>query len=181
MTGTAAAEAAGVMDEMTRATGTLDRGMAAVVETSGFQMSQAMNDLKIVMIDLGQKLIPIVVPMIQKLAAFIKDLADKFNNLSPFMQKMVIALAGIAAAAGPALIAIGSLAKGMGALKKVGDGVTGMITGGGGMAKGLGTLAAKLGMSTGGLGFAAVGAAAIIGGGLFLALKANREEAARQF
>ena len=179
LTGTAAAEAAGVMDEMTRSAGTLDRGMAAVSETSGFQMAQAMTALKIVMIDLGQKLIPIVVPLIQKLAAFIKDLADKFNNLSPFMQKMVIALAGIAAAAGPALIGIGSVARGLGSLKKVGDGVTGMITGGGGMAQGIGTLAAKLGMATGGLGFAAVGAAAIIGGGLFLALKANREEAQR--
>ena len=179
LTGAAAAEAAGVMDEMTRAAGTLDRGMAAVVETSRFQMSQAMTDLKIVMIDLGQKLIPVVVPLIQQLAGFVKDLADKFNNLSPFMQKVVLALGGIAMAAGPALMAIGSVARGLGSLKRVGDGVIWMITGGGGMAKGIGTLAAKLGMSTGGLGFAAVGAAAIIGGGLFLALKGSREEAQR--
>ena len=179
LTGQAAAEAAGVMDEMTRAAGTLDRGMGAVQEIAGFKMQQAMNDLKIIMIDLGQKLIPIVVPLIQQLAGFIKDLADKFNNLSPFMQKTVIALAGIAAAAGPALMAIGSISKGLGALSKVGTGVTGMLTGGGGLATGLATTAAKLGMSTGGLGFAAVGAAAVIGGALFLAFKANREEAQR--
>lgn len=149
LTGTAAGEAAGVMDEMTRAAGTLDRGMAAVQETSGFKMKQAMTDFKVVMIELGDKLIPVVVPLIQKLAKFVGDLADKFENLSPMMKKVVAGFAGFAVAAGPALMAIGSMSRGLGALSKMGQGVTGVLTGGGkaggsGLLKTLGKLGPAL-------------------------------------
>ncbi|MBT25077.1 MAG: phage tail tape measure protein [Rhodobacteraceae bacterium] len=149
LTGQAAGEAAGVMDEMTRAAGTLDRGMEAVQETSGFKMKQAMTDFKVVMIELGDKLIPVVVPLIQKLAKFVGDLSDRFENLSPTMKKVVASFAGFAVAAGPALMAIGSMSRGLGALSKMGKGVTGVLTGGGkvggsGLLKTLGKLGPAL-------------------------------------
>lgn len=44
---------------------------------------------------------------LSKLAGFVEDLANKFNNLSPATKRFIVIAAAIAAAIGPALLAIG--------------------------------------------------------------------------
>lgn len=51
----------------------------------------------------------IVVPVISKVATFAKDLADKFQALSPHQKEFVVKLLAIAAAAGPVLFIFGKL------------------------------------------------------------------------
>ena len=69
-----------------------------------------MTDIKLAFLELGEKLLPVVIPLIQKIAGGIGNLADKFSNLTPFMQNTVLALGGVLMAAGPVLIIAGKLA-----------------------------------------------------------------------
>ncbi len=61
---------------------------------------------------IGEKLLPVVTPMIQK----ITDWINKFGELSPTMQNVILVLGAVAAAIGPLLIVLGTLA---GAIIKV--------------------------------------------------------------
>lgn len=66
-----------------------------------------------------------LVPMMDKLAG----LLERFNNLTPEMQKFVVIGAGIAAALGPALIVIGSLTTALAAVLPIIVAVGGAIAG----------------------------------------------------
>ena len=57
-----------------------------------------------------------LLPMIQKLTGFIKNLADKFAALNPQQQQIIITILGITAVLGPLLILIGKLKEGIGGL-----------------------------------------------------------------
>lgn len=61
----------------------------------------------------------VLAPFITKAAKAIENLANKFSDLSPETQKMILIFAGIAAAIGPVLIVIGKLATGIGAIIKI--------------------------------------------------------------
>ena len=84
-----AQEMAGVMDNTSR--GALARMQSAI---EGAQIS------------MGKVLAPIV----ERLAGFISDLANKFQQLSPEVKKTLAVIAGIAAAIGPAMVFISSMA-----------------------------------------------------------------------
>ena len=58
-------------------------------------------------------------PYIQKAAEFVGNLANKFAEASPTVQKFVLIAAAIAAAAGPALIILGGMVSGFGSLVSI--------------------------------------------------------------
>jgi len=91
-------------------------------ETTESQLKIALNSLKNVGIELGQKLMPIVnngiIPAIKGFAEWIGKLIDGFEKLSPFMQKMITLALGIAVALGPSLLGVGKLATTLGSLAK---------------------------------------------------------------
>ena len=60
----------------------------------------------------GQNLLPVITPAIQKAT----DLVNEFSAMDPQMQKTALKIAGIAAAAGPALIVLGKLTSGIGSI-----------------------------------------------------------------
>lgn len=64
-------------------------------------------------ITIGEKLLPIITPLVQK----ITDWINKFSELSPQTQQIIMILAGVAAAIGPVLMILGSLAKAIIAVK----------------------------------------------------------------
>jgi TP901 family phage tail tape measure protein len=57
-----------------------------------------------------------LVPIVQKLAGFITDLANRFSQLSPSTQRTIITILGIVAAIAPLLIIVGKLKAGIGGL-----------------------------------------------------------------
>ena len=61
-------------------------------------------------IALGQNLLPIVTPIIQKAT----EMVNAFANADPELQQLVLKIAGIAAVAGPALIVLGKLVSSFG-------------------------------------------------------------------
>jgi TP901 family phage tail tape measure protein len=72
---------------------------------------------------LGQALIP----FITKAADVIGSLADRFSNLSPEAQKVIIVAAAIAAAIGPVLVVVGTLISSVGTIAGVFAGLTAAV------------------------------------------------------
>ena len=58
----------------------------------------------------------VLTPYIKKLAEWITGLVDKFNDLSPTSQKIIVVIAAVAAAIGPLLIIIGAIVSAIGNL-----------------------------------------------------------------
>lgn len=152
--GSGAETTADIFSNMADVTGTLDDAFGITADTAEFKLNQALTDVKLALQEVGEALIPVVIPAVQALAGFVKDLADRFSNLTPFMQNTVLAIAGITAVAGPLLIVAGKMAL---AFKSLGIKIT----------------AAKVAMS----GFVAATAIAIALP-LFLWFKENSEAAA---
>ena len=108
--GANAATTADIFGNMADVTGTLDTAFGIASETAEFKLNAALSEVKLAFIDIGEKLIPVVVPAIQAVAGWIGNLADKFSNLTPFMQNTVMVIGGLLAAAGPLLLIAGKLA-----------------------------------------------------------------------
>lgn len=66
-------------------------------------------------IALGQNLLPIVTPIIQKAT----EMVNAFAAADPELQRLILGIAGIAAAAGPALIILGGMVSGFGSLVSI--------------------------------------------------------------
>lgn len=79
-------------------------------DTSAHKLNVAMNAIKESLIALGDVLIPIVVPAITSFAMAIVSLSSGFANLDPPVQHAIVGAALFAAAVGPILVVVGSLA-----------------------------------------------------------------------
>ena len=128
-----------IFASMVDTTGALDDAFGVTSEITAFKLSQAMADMKLALIRIGEVLIPIVVPIIEKLANAISTVAEGFSNLSDPLKKATGAFILFAAAAGPAMrivgggsTALGKLIPKLGTLgtalgKKSGTGVVGKL------------------------------------------------------
>ena len=90
---------------------------------------------------IGQKLLPIITPMIQKITEWV----DKFSNLSPSTQELIVKLGLLIAAAGPLLGFVGKITSGVGSIMKAGSGLVGLVSGGGGLIASLGGIVTAVG------------------------------------
>lgn len=80
------------------------------------KLTTAMNNLKIAGKEIGETLLTALAPMFEKLVNAAKRLAEWFSNLSDGQKQMILVVGGLAAAIGPALIAIGKMSTGLSAL-----------------------------------------------------------------
>lgn len=80
------------------------------------QFSMAMNDLKTAGSELGSTLLTTLSPVIEKISGFIQKITEKWNELSPGTQEMIVKAALVAAALGPVLVVVGTLISSIGAI-----------------------------------------------------------------
>lgn len=78
-------------------------------QDAGDRWKTMMNTLSVPLADLGETIQSNLTPYIELAATKISELTTWFNNLSPGMQDLIIKIALIAAAIGPALVIIGSI------------------------------------------------------------------------
>ncbi len=83
------------------------------------QFKTALNELKIVGMELVQAAAPLIKSVAEGLTNAIKALRSAWEGLSPEMQQTIIKLAGIAAAIGPVLAIGGKLVSGIGGLMEL--------------------------------------------------------------
>lgn len=74
------------------------------------------NELKLVGADLGGTLLEMVVPALQKLSEIVHAARDAWNGLDDSQKKIIITVAGVAAAIGPVLTIIGTVITTVGTL-----------------------------------------------------------------
>lgn len=115
----------------------LNKEAAQRFATFESQLQLVKTEFKLALIELGEELIPIlrddVIPLVKDFAIKLQDLAKWFGGLSPEAKKTALAFAAIAAAVGPALIAIGHLSMGIGAMIPLITKATVWLTGGKGL------------------------------------------------
>lgn len=76
----------------------------------------ALNQLKIVGAQVGNTLMTVLQPMLQKIQDVLTKLKEKWDSLSPATQEMIIKIGLIAAAIGPVITILGTLVTAIGAL-----------------------------------------------------------------
>jgi TP901 family phage tail tape measure protein len=103
-----------IFANMVDTTGMLDDAFAATAETTGFKLRKAFADMKNSLIEFGDVIAPFVAQFAERLSA----LGQAFQSLSPHTKEMIVRVAAIAAAVGPALLIIGKLITVIGGLIK---------------------------------------------------------------
>ena len=134
----------------------LQNEVAQRYATTESQFSMLKNQLADIAITLGQALIPALMDVLdaaQPIIDMVADMARWFADLDEGTQKVIIGIAGFAAALGPLLIIVGQLTRGIGAIITAFGGLTAAST-----AAAAGTAAA--GTAAGG---AAAGFTALLG------------------
>ena len=143
-------------------------------ETTAAQFDIFKNKLRDVGYSLGESLLPALndaldaaTPLVDK----IKELADQFAALPKETQGTIVQIAALAAAAGPVLMLLGGIARGIGAIIGLG-GLTGILGGGGaaGGAAAAGGLSAALGPIA-----AVVAGIAALAGVFYLAYQSSQD------
>ncbi|CAH1054018.1 phage tail tape measure protein [Paenibacillus pseudetheri] len=99
-------------------------------KTFASQMTILKNKLNDIAITIGDAIMPVVLDAVnsmQPLIDKITNVAEKFGSLSPSSQKMIITIAGIAAAIGPLLVILGHVVSSVSALMPVFAALTGPV------------------------------------------------------
>jgi len=109
LTGASMNDNIALFDEMTRATGATDEAFQKTSQSASFQFKQGMETMKASLLEIGQIILPAVIKAVQSLSGFIKGLSDRFKNLSPTAQKIVLTLTAILGAAGPLILIFGKI------------------------------------------------------------------------
>lgn len=110
--------------QMTNSTGNIEEALDKL-STPGAKARKALNSL----VNAGIQIGDVLAPYIEKAVTFIQGLLDKFNELSPTTQKIIVAVAAVAAAIGPLLVVIGTLISSIGSIMIMGPVLLGMLSG----------------------------------------------------
>lgn len=106
--GTAGAQGeayAQVLHNIENAAGIVDDGFKNVSNTAGFKLNKSLNELRNVGLELGATLLP----MVTKVAKFVQQALQNFNELSNKTKTQIVAVIALVAAGGPILSALGVL------------------------------------------------------------------------
>ena len=105
----------GVMQQMIDSTGSTDTAFDKLSTTSS-KVKISVNELKNTVMDLGSEGLEALQPVIESVTAAIYDLVQWFSGLSGGQKRAILTILALVAAIGPALIAIGKIATGVGSL-----------------------------------------------------------------
>ena len=105
-----------IFDKMNNTMGDTSAAFDKVEKSSSFKLAKSLNNIKETFVDLGAVLLPIVIPALQKLSNFVKNVAKSFSDLDPFTKNLTLSLVGIAAALPLVISLFGGLLTVVGAL-----------------------------------------------------------------
>ncbi|MAA76654.1 MAG: phage tail tape measure protein [Rhodobiaceae bacterium] len=109
LTGKGAADNIKIFDALGNTMGATDEAFNKTSQTASFKVTQGLNAMKTSLLSIGQTILVTVAPAIQKIGAFMTNLSEKFNALSPTVKKMIVVFGGVVAALGPVIAIIGTL------------------------------------------------------------------------
>lgn len=113
-----------IAESMENSSGVAQETAAVMQDNLQSKVEQLVGSLE----SLAIKLADHVIPYAQKLVEWLTSLVEKFTALDPETQKTILKFAGLAAAAGPALVVVGKLTTGVGSLVTAFGNAPGVIT-----------------------------------------------------
>lgn len=93
-------------------TGSVTEASDQMYSGTGAEAEKAMKKIQTAFQTMGDAILPVLTPIIEKIAA----LATKFSELNPTIQKIVLVVMGLVAAAGPVLIFVGKIITSVGSI-----------------------------------------------------------------
>lgn len=99
-------------NEIEHSNGTVDKYNKTMRNTSQFTMAQFKSSLNALEIEFGQRFLPTLTPIIREL----KNMLDRFSDLDPATQKLILNTGLAVAAGGPLISMFGKLTSGVGLL-----------------------------------------------------------------
>lgn len=109
LTGAGLEDTRKIFDALTKSTGATDEAFQKTSESASFKMTKGLNAMKSSLLDVGSVILTSVAPAVESIGNFFTRLSESFKNLSPETQKIILVIAGIAAAIGPVLVVLGTL------------------------------------------------------------------------
>lgn len=113
------------MGDSAGATATAYEGL----NTTSFQTQLILNQLKNTGIELGNTILTLIQPALQKAGEWVQKLSSWVSGLDDKQKQTVITIAGVVAAIGPLLITFGKLATGIGSIMTLGSKLIPIIAG----------------------------------------------------
>ncbi len=98
-----------ILDNMADVTGATDKAFEEASKTLKFKFNVAMSDLKTALTFIGLEIGPIIIPVLQEITGWIKELAQKFKDMGPEAKQFMLKLALMAALVGPVALAFAGL------------------------------------------------------------------------
>ena len=95
-----------VLDGMNESQGNVSEGMEILAGDSGFKLKKALNSTKLVLMDIGDKVMPLVLKMVQKIEAGMQW----WQSLDQSSKNTAVSIGIFLAALGPTITLVGSLA-----------------------------------------------------------------------
>ena len=127
-------------NSLSNCSGTTKEMADTMMSGFGGSLEKLKSSIDVLVTSIGEALAPTV----QKVAQFIQDLVDKFNNLTPAQQETIVKIGLVVAAIGPLLIIIGKVISSVGTIltlaPKIVSGVQGVMSIGGTLMGGLKSL-----------------------------------------
>jgi len=103
-----------IFANMADTTGTLDDAFAVTAETSAFQFSQAMAEMKSLLMEVGV----LIMPFVRDLVEGFRGVVEAFRSLDDEQKEQIIKWAGIIAVVGPVILILGKLLTAVGTIIK---------------------------------------------------------------
>jgi TP901 family phage tail tape measure protein len=94
----------GIMKSLENHLGATDRMFKINAESASFKFNKSLNEMKGSLLEVGSVLLEMLVPVVTKLANFLREASDSFKNLDDGTKRFIITIGGVAAVVGPALI-----------------------------------------------------------------------------
>ena len=91
------------------------------------QFELAMNNLKLAGSELGEEIMKTLGPILEDLVGIIKGVTEWFSGLTDGQKQTILAIVGVIAAIGPALVAFGKVATGISSIMKTAEMLKGFI------------------------------------------------------
>lgn len=105
-----------IFGRMENTLGMTSEAFQTTAESASFKLNKAMNQISMTFTEVGAVLLTSLLPYFIKFGNFIKDLTEKFNQLSPGTKDFIVKALAITAAVGPLLVVVGKLISGLGSI-----------------------------------------------------------------
>jgi TP901 family phage tail tape measure protein len=107
--------------------GTFGEKVAATQETAAYKFNAAWSKIQASLVELSTTILPVVTPLISKLADGISAVATWFEKLSPTQKEWTLGMAALLLVLGPILVVFGAIATAIGAIVALGAPVLAVI------------------------------------------------------